>query len=57
MDVVMIPVMAVFAVPRRIKSDPANQHIPVVTSLSEVEDRVRAMEAGVEDFFQARGQD
>ncbi|TMD34134.1 MAG: HD domain-containing protein [Chloroflexi bacterium] len=38
---------------RRIKSDPVNRFLPVVlvTSLSTVEDRVRALEAGADDFL------
>src|SRR5262252_8201184 len=52
LDVVM-PGMDGLEVCRRIKSDPANRLVPVVivTSLNAVEDRVRALEVGADDFL------
>lgn len=52
LDVVM-PRMDGLEVCRRIRSDPANRLLPVVivTSLGAVEDRVRALEAGADDFL------
>ncbi len=52
LDVVM-PGLDGFEVCRRIKADPANRLIPVVlvTSLNTVEDRVRALEVGADDFL------
>src|SRR5438132_1007032 len=52
LDVVM-PGMDGFEVCRRIKSDPANRLLPVVlvTSLNRVEDRVRALQLGADDFL------
>ncbi len=52
LDVVM-PGMDGFEVCRRIKSDPANRLLPVVlvTSLNTVEDRVRALQFGADDFL------
>lgn len=52
LDVVM-PGMDGFEVCRRIKSDPANRLLPVVlvTSLNTVEDRVRALQLGADDFL------
>ena len=49
---VMIPEMDGFEVCRRIKSDPATEHIPVimVTALSDVDDLVKGFEAGADDF-------
>jgi two-component system cell cycle response regulator len=50
---VMMPEMDGFEVCRRIKSDPATQHIPVVmvTALDQISDRVRGLEAGADDFL------
>ena len=52
LDVVM-PGIDGFEVCRRIKSDPANRLLPVVlvTSLNTVEDRVRALQVGADDFL------
>ena len=50
---VMMPGMDGFEVCRRIKSDPANQNIPVVmlTSYTETQQRILGTEAGAEDFI------
>ncbi len=50
---VMMPDMDGFEVCRRIKSNPATQHIPVVmvTALDQPSDRVRGLEAGADDFL------
>lgn len=50
---VMMPGMDGFDVCRRIKDDPVHAHIPVVmvTALTDSEDRVRALEAGADDFL------
>ena len=50
---IMMPDMDGFEVCRRLKSDPATQHIPVVmvTALDQVADRVRGLEAGADDFL------
>ena len=52
LDVVM-PGLNGFEVCARIKSDPANRLLPVVivTSLNTVDDRVRALQAGADDFL------
>jgi two-component system cell cycle response regulator len=49
---VMMPGIDGIEVCRRIKSDPKSQHIPVimVTALDQIEDRVRGLEAGADDF-------
>jgi len=49
---VMLPEMDGFEVCRRIKSDPATEHIPVimVTARSDVDDLVKGFEAGADDF-------
>ncbi|TDR30872.1 PleD family two-component system response regulator [Aquamicrobium defluvii] len=50
---VMMPEMDGFEVCRRLKSDPATAHLPVVmiTALDQVTDRVRGLEAGADDFL------
>ncbi len=50
---VMMPEMDGFEVCRRIKSNQATMHIPVVmvTALSDQVDRVRGLEAGADDFL------
>ncbi|MFA5040201.1 MAG: PleD family two-component system response regulator [Bdellovibrionales bacterium] len=50
---VMMPEMDGFETCRRLKSNPATAHIPVViiTALSDVSDRVRGLAAGADDFL------
>src|SRR5579863_10565100 len=50
---VMMPRMDGFETCRRLKADPRTADIPVVmvTALSEPSDRVRGLEAGVDDFL------
>jgi two-component system, cell cycle response regulator len=49
----MMPGMDGFEVCRRLKTNPATHHIPVVivTSLDQPSDRVRGLEAGADDFL------
>jgi two-component system cell cycle response regulator len=50
---VMMPEMDGFEVCKRIKANPNTTHIPVVmvTALSDIEDRVRGLEAGADEFL------
>jgi diguanylate cyclase (GGDEF)-like protein len=50
---VMMPKINGFEVCERIKSDPATRIIPVimVTALNEIEDKIKATEAGADDFI------
>ena len=50
---VMMPGMDGFEVCRRLKSDPATMHLPVVmvTALDQPADRVRGLDAGADDFL------
>src|SRR5215813_6571833 len=50
---VMMPGMDGFEVCRQLKADAATAHVPVVlvTALSDVQDRVRGLEAGADDFL------
>lgn len=50
---VMMPGMDGFEVCRRIKSNPATQHVPVimVTALDQSSDKVQGLEAGADDFL------
>jgi two-component system, cell cycle response regulator len=50
---VMMPGIDGIEVCKRIKADPATQHIPIVmvTALDQPEDRVRGLEAGADDFL------
>jgi two-component system cell cycle response regulator len=50
---VMMPGMDGFEVCRRVKSDPASAHIPVVitTALDQTSDRVEGLNAGADDFL------
>jgi two-component system cell cycle response regulator len=50
---VMMPEMDGYEVCRRLKSDPATRHIPVVmvTALTDASERVRGLDAGADDFL------
>ncbi len=50
---VMMPDMDGFEVCRRLKSNPATHHIPVVmvTALDQPSDRVKGLQAGADDFL------
>src|ERR1700728_2434991 len=50
---VMMPDMDGFEVCRRLKTNPATHHIPVVmvTALDQSSDKVRGLEAGADDFL------
>ncbi|WP_337876649.1 PleD family two-component system response regulator [Elioraea sp.] len=50
---VMMPGMDGFEVCRRLKADPATEHVPVVmvTALGETAERVRGLEVGADDFL------
>src|SRR5271165_5016318 len=53
LDVLMPPGIDGFETCRRIRADPATAHIPVVmlTALQDVDDLVRGLEAGADDFL------
>ncbi|PWE16478.1 PleD family two-component system response regulator [Marinicauda salina] len=50
---IMMPGLNGFEVCRRLKSDPATRHVPVimVTALDERDDRIKGLEAGADDFL------
>ncbi|AGJ02139.1 Elongation factor P [Rickettsia prowazekii str. Breinl] len=50
---VMMPEMDGFEVCKMIKTDPGTTHIPVVmiTALSDIDDRVKGLEAGADEFL------
>ncbi len=50
---IMMPHMNGFEVTRKLKSDPATKDIPVilVTALAEVEDKIKGLQAGADDFL------
>jgi putative two-component system response regulator len=50
---VMMPVMDGYEACRRIKASPEGRHVPVVmlTALTDTEDKIRALEAGADDFL------
>lgn len=50
---VMMPEMDGFEVCKKIKTDPETTHIPVVmvTALSDIDDRVKGLEAGADEFL------
>ncbi|MBL8581457.1 MAG: PleD family two-component system response regulator [Rhizobiaceae bacterium] len=50
---VMMPDMDGFEVCRRLKTDPATAHLPVVmiTALDQASDRIRGLQAGADDFL------
>ena len=56
---VMMPDMDGFEVCRRLKTNPATQHIPVVmvTALDQATDRVAGLDAGADDFLTKPGSD
>lgn len=56
---VMMPDIDGFEVCRRLRADPQTRHIPVVmvTALSDIEDRIKGLESGAQDFLSKPIQD
>jgi two-component system cell cycle response regulator len=50
---IMMPEMDGFEVTRRLKTDPKTSHIPIIiiTALTETKDKLKALEAGAEEFI------
>ncbi len=50
---IMLPTIDGYAVCERLKKNPRTQHIPIImiTALQELKDKIRALEAGADDFI------